>query len=127
MRLEQNISVKLSENFVGGSEYGDHNWIELDEGINSGYSKKVRLDANQVDVEFNLGAILGNHASVMVYLRTDENIKIKLNSVDASVIPVVKIMDRRFGYFVLTSNVERLFITNENKDTEITLLLASKL
>ncbi len=119
MRTELGIKLKLSETLALGGEFGNHNWTEVDDSHDHGDSRLFKISASETDYEIDLTDVIV--ATSLIALRTNQDISIKINSAGATAIAIDVVNTNRYGYFLASGNITKLYITTGATDTEVVL------
>lgn len=109
MRIELIMKATLSENFAKGGEYGDHFWREINDDHAQGDSRRFVVPAGSTDYEIDLTDLVSTNT--VIFLRTSADITLKLGGTGVTGFPVNVVDDDRFGYFLTTGNVTKLYVT----------------
>lgn len=115
------MELKLSDGALGDGEFGKQKIDEQVDAYNHGNSRKYTVPANQTDYELDLTDIAT--VGALLYVKTDQAVSVKLNSTGNSGIPINLIEENSPGYFLLTADVTKLYVTTGGTDTTMVLSL----
>jgi len=119
MRTELGIKLKLSETLALGGEFGNHNWTEVDDSHDHGDSRLFKIPASETDYEIDLTGVITTAS--LVALRTNQDINLKVNSDTATAVAISVVSTNRYGYFLASGNITKLYITTGGTSTEVVL------
>lgn len=117
MRAQSSIRIKLSENMAKGGEYGNHYWPETTDEHERGDSRGFTIPASTDDFEIDLTDLISTGS--ILALRTNQSIQLRINDVGNDQFPVTVVSEGRYGYFYITGNVTKLFVTTGTAETKV--------
>jgi hypothetical protein len=91
----------------------------VDDSHLHGDSRTFVVPASSTDYELDFSKIITNGA--MLFLRAQAACSIKINSSGASAIPLTLLSEQGEAYFMLTSDVTKIYVTTGGSNTTISL------
>lgn len=119
MRNKLDFQWILSDSPFGYGEKGIQKINETDDSHFHGDTRGFTVAASETDYELDLTTIVS--VGAILFLRVSHECSIKLNDSGNTAISIKPIQTNGFGYFFVTGDVTKVYVTTGMNDTRISL------